>query len=95
MFNYLFYLNFSCLHPFQTFYLHGFAEEYKLFPELVLYLENLGLSAGKNWQICHFSLFEKQVGIERRHHVFLDPISRTTLVELDQELFGGRLRTYR
>ena len=32
---------------------------------------------------------------ERRHHVFLDPISRTTLVELDQELFGGRLRTYR
>ena len=42
MFNYLFYLNFSCLHPFQTFDLHGFDEEYKWFPELVLYLENLG-----------------------------------------------------
>ena len=54
---------------------------------MILYLENLGLSAGKNRQICHFPLFEKQVGIERRHHVFLDPISRTTLVELDQELF--------
>ena len=44
---------------------------------------------------CHFSLFEKQVGIERRRHVFLDPIRRTTLIELDQKLLGGRLRTYR
>ena len=95
VFNYLFYLNFTYLHPLQTLYLHGFDEGYKYIPKLVLYLEKLGLSEEKNRQICHFSLFEKQVGIERRRHVFLDPIRRTTLIELDQKLLGGRLRTYR
>ena len=29
VFNYLFYLNFTYLHPLQTLYLHGFDEGYK------------------------------------------------------------------